>query len=125
MVRINLPLMSAVVLGASISLAAQGTQTAQSKEVPPPIVLDEAQSGHVKTVPAPEFVPSNIPFAIEGKASGRSIRILSEPEMTREDRDLLADAESSIQERAGVANLEFDGAGWTYQKLVCPALPKH
>lgn len=37
----------------------------------------------------------------------------------------MADGESSIRERAGVENLDFDGSGWSYQELVCPALPKH
>jgi hypothetical protein len=54
-----------------------------------------------------------------------SIRILSADEMTRHDRDLEADAEASIQERAGFQNLEFNEGSWTYQQLVCPALPNH
>ena len=45
--------------------------------------------------------------------------------MSRADRDLVADAQSSIAERAGFENLEFDGGGWTYHELVCPALPNH
>ena len=45
--------------------------------------------------------------------------------MSREDRDLVADGESSIRERVGFENLDFNGSGWTYHQLVCPALPKH
>jgi hypothetical protein len=54
-----------------------------------------------------------------------SIKILSADQMTRHDRDLEADAEASIQERAGFQNLEFNQGSWTYQQLVCPALPNH
>ncbi len=54
-----------------------------------------------------------------------SVRILSADQMTRHDRDLEADAEASIQERAGFQNLEFNQGPWTYQQLVCPALPNH
>jgi len=49
--------------------------------------------------------------------------------MSQQDRDLAADAESSIEERAGFAGLEFsqnsDGGKWGYQQIVCPALPNH
>jgi hypothetical protein len=45
--------------------------------------------------------------------------------MTRHDRDLKADAEASIQEKAGFQNLEFNQGSWTYRQLVCPALPNH
>ena len=126
-IKSGLFLLSAVVLGASISAAAQSGQAAppkDEKEAPPSVGIDQAPSGHFRIAPVP-FIPSGLPFAIDGKGSERSIRILSEAEMTREDRDLFADAESSIQERAGIQNLEFNGPGWTYQELVCPALPKH
>lgn len=45
--------------------------------------------------------------------------------MTRADQDLLANAESTIQEKAGFESLDFDQSGWTYQQIVCPALPGH
>jgi hypothetical protein len=57
--------------------------------------------------------------------SAGSIKVLSPDQMTRHDRDLEADAEASIQERAGFQNLEFNEGPWTYQQLVCPALPNH
>ncbi len=109
----------------AVSLFSQTTQPApatQEKELAPSAGVDE---GHAKRVPAPSFIPTNSPFAIEGRKPERSVRVLSEEEMSREDRDLLANAESSIQERAGIENLEFNGAGWTYHQLVCPALPNH
>jgi hypothetical protein len=45
--------------------------------------------------------------------------------MSQQDRDLAADAESAIGERAGFANLEFNEGKWSYQQIVCPALPGH
>jgi hypothetical protein len=45
--------------------------------------------------------------------------------MTPQDRDLAADGESSIEERAGFAGLEFNQGKWNYQQIVCPALPNH
>ena len=115
MARTNsrLYLLSAAILGASISLCGQTDQP--------------APSSHVKELPAPGFTPRDLPFAIDSPKDrlAHSIRIISEDEMTREDRDLLANAESSIQERAGVQNFEFNDPGWMYHQLVCPALPKH
>jgi hypothetical protein len=46
-------------------------------------------------------------------------------EMSRNDRDLEAGAESSIQERAGFQSLGFNEGDWTFQQLDCPALPDH
>jgi hypothetical protein len=140
-------LFSAVALGVCVSLFAQTTQSAppeQGKEIPAPASVDEAASGHVKIVPAPADVdepagrrvkmvaapsllsPSS-PFVMEGNGTKpeRSIRMLSEEEMSREDRDILANAESSIKEQAGIENLDLDDAGWSYRQLLCPALPNH
>jgi hypothetical protein len=132
MARINscLFLLSAVVLGACIGVSAQTDRTSASghaKEVPPTVGVDGASSSHVKNVPAPGFTPLGLPFSIDRpqEGSARSIRILSEDEMSRDDRDLLAGAQSTIQERADVQNFEFNGSGWTYHQLVCPALPNH
>jgi hypothetical protein len=120
----------AIVFGACGALCAQSDQSTPPghvKVIPAPLGVDEAAGGHVKTLPAPTFTPVKTPFAIDnaGGSSARSIRVLSEEEMTRADRDLFADAESSIREQAGVENLEFDGGGWTTRELVCPALPNH
>jgi len=105
-------LLSAAILSASMALCAQTSQSAPSSPM--------------KELPLPESTPPS-PFAIEAlkDPSAYSVRIISEDEMTREDRDLLAGAESSMQERAGVQNFDFNGAEWTYHQLVCPALPNH
>ncbi|HEY1896092.1 MAG TPA: hypothetical protein VGG62_07470 [Terracidiphilus sp.] len=77
-----------------------------------------AQTGSDTRPPQSDTVKTNL-------ESAGSIKILSADEMTRHDRDLEADAEASIQERAGFQNLEFNQASWTYRQLVCPALPNH
>jgi hypothetical protein len=128
-VTLRLYFLSAIALGVCVSLFAQSdgsTPPGHVKVIPAPASADEVVGGHVKALPAPPFYPAAI-FDIENHkaAAARSIRLLSEDEMSREDHDLLANAESSIQERASVENLAFNEAGWTYHQLVCPAFPKH
>jgi len=53
------------------------------------------------------------------------VEFLSVDQMTQKDRDLAADAESSIAERAGFAGLEFNEGQWSYRQMVCPSLPNH
>jgi hypothetical protein len=77
-----------------------------------------AQASSDLRPPQSDTIPTN-------RESAGSIKILSADEMTRHDRDLEADAEASIQERAGFQNLEFNQDSWTYRQLVCPALPNH
>jgi hypothetical protein len=45
--------------------------------------------------------------------------------MTKKDRRLADDAEASIAEHAGTNGFEFEQGGWSYQQVVCPALPNH
>jgi hypothetical protein len=115
MVRIQ-PLLILLVFTA---VAACASLTAQT--------VPETVGKHVRIVPAPEPVPSGGPFALHNSSpdNALSIQIRSEAEMTAHDRDLTADAESSIQERAGFENLGFDEGPWKYRQLVCPALPNH
>ena len=54
-----------------------------------------------------------------------AIAFRSADEMSQADRDLAAAAESSIAERAGFADLEFNQGRWTYRQIVCPAFPNH
>ncbi len=109
------------------SLSAQApSETKQGvRIVPGPVDLGSSDV-HGKSVPGSAEFYANTPFDFHPNANfPRSIQLLSSAEMTSHDRDLVADAESSIQERAGVENLEFDQAGWTYHQVVCPALPGH
>lgn len=45
--------------------------------------------------------------------------------MTQQDRLLLANAESSIAERAGLGGFELEQGNWSAEQIVCPALPHH
>src|SRR6266536_809247 len=77
-----------------------------------------------KPVPAP-IEPK--PFSAEApkKKPAFSIDFRSAEEMSEKDRLLVADAESSIAEHAGFAGFELDQTTWSYQQMVCPALPNH
>lgn len=99
----------------------------QVKVLPVPVDVEPAAGFNRKILPAPESVLAGVPFDINGgnSAPANSIRVLAAAEMSRHDRDLAADAESSIRERAGFENLEFNEGAWTYRQLVCPALPNH
>ena len=68
-----------------------------------------------------------MPFSPGSETAGpaAAIEFRSYDQMSRQDRDLAADAESAIGERAGFAGLEFNQGKWNYQQIVCPALPNH
>jgi hypothetical protein len=68
-----------------------------------------------------------MPFPPGSETSGTAGALEFRPydQMSRQDRDLAADAESSIEERAGFAGLEFNQGKWSYQQIFCPALPNH
>jgi hypothetical protein len=72
-------------------------------------------------------VPRPMPFPPDIEDSGRahSIVFLAPDRMAQRDRDLEADAEATIGERAGFAGLEFNEGKWSYRQIVCPALPNH
>jgi len=55
----------------------------------------------------------------------RSIRLLSAEQMSEADRNLEAEAESSVAEHAGFADIAFNEGKWSYTELVCPAFPNH
>ncbi len=124
-------LVPAVILaGGALLLAQSNPQTDKSappqriKIVPAPEDMDQLPPGKVKELPL-TATTIKAPFDVDGTKPGGPIRVLSEEQMSRGDRDLMADAQSSIQERAGFENLDFNGSGWTYRQLDCPALPNH
>jgi hypothetical protein len=55
----------------------------------------------------------------------QAIEFRSLDQMTQKDRELAANAESSIAERATYADLEFNQGTWSYEQVVCPAMPRH
>ncbi len=46
-------------------------------------------------------------------------------QMSQQDRDLAANAQSLIGEHAGFAGVDFPEGKWSSQQIVCPALPNH
>jgi hypothetical protein len=122
MVRIQSPLVRLLFIAAAVCVpvAAQTRPNA-----PVPHVDTEAEQIATPDVSAPP--PRPLPFAIGSRDSeySHSIRAVPAAEMSQHDRDLEANAEASIQERAGFDNLGFNEGEWTYQQLVCPALPNH
>ncbi|HEY1984890.1 MAG TPA: hypothetical protein VGG85_05750 [Terracidiphilus sp.] len=85
------------------------------------------QGRPVKVVPNSAELDSGVPFSIDSRRSGLPLRLqfIAPDQMTEHDRDLAADAESTIQERAGFENLEFNEGHWAYAQIACPALPNH
>jgi hypothetical protein len=66
-----------------------------------------------------------VPFSLAGDEKQQLITFRAEGQMTEKDRNLVADAESTISERAGFMGLEFNQGKWGYEQVVCPALPNH
>jgi hypothetical protein len=92
---------------------------AQSSGQGMPPVPYKAKAIAPKRIPVP-FVPD-----FEAEESSHSIELLPADQMTEQDRDVEADAEASIAEHAGMNGLEFNEGAWSYQQIVCPALPNH
>jgi hypothetical protein len=46
-------------------------------------------------------------------------------QMIAKDREVVANAESSIAERAKFLGMEFDEGKWNYEQVVCSAIPNH
>lgn len=88
------------------------------------LVTAQEPAGKVRIVP-PVRVPQ--PFSPESKVGLPSMAVEFRPaeEMTEKDKLLAADAESSIAEHAGVNGFDFENGKWTYEQIVCPALPGH
>lgn len=75
----------------------------------------------VRVVPAER----PLPFSTNSDVRVDSIEFRTVDQMNRADSDLAADAQSSISEHAGFMDLEFNQGKWTYEQVVCPALPNH
>jgi hypothetical protein len=111
-----LPLILTVLSIAALCASAQAqTEAAQ-----------DLSTTHFKVTPVPDAVPP-LPFPPGSEAPGlvAPIEFRSAGEMTRKDSELVADAESSINEHVGRIGLDFKQGAWTYQQVVCPALPNH
>jgi hypothetical protein len=111
----HLPIVAAVVFAAAICLSTQA-QTAV-EETP-------AAGTHFRVVPP---VAEPMPFSTTGQSGSAVLSIEFRPadRMTESDRELAADAESSIAEHARFNGMDFTQGKWSYEQVVCPALPNH
>lgn len=76
--------------------------------------------------PVPAFKePKPFPIDHATLAKGFTIGVLTPDQMAEKDRLLEADAESSIAERAGFVDLQFNAGKWSYRQLICPDFPNH
>jgi len=77
-----------------------------------------------KAIPSPS---RNKPYFTDDADSPRvrAIEFRTVDQMTASDRLQAANAERSIGEHARYADLDFNQGQWSYQQVVCPALPNH
>jgi hypothetical protein len=77
-----------------------------------------------KVIPAPPRLQPN--FSNDPNPNRpHSLEFRTVEQMTEPDRLQAANAESSIAERTRYTDLEFNQGAWSYQQVVCPALPNH
>ncbi|MGO9638533.1 MAG: hypothetical protein ACLPSO_11410, partial [Terracidiphilus sp.] len=83
----------------------------------------DVSSPHLRHVRNADRRPMPFPPGNETQeAPAASLEFRPYTQMTPQDRDLAADAESAIGERAGFAGLEFNQGKWSCQQIVCSAL---
>jgi len=123
---LNTALMLAVVALVFVPAAAQtasGSSAASYKATPLPA---DTSGASYKTRPVPSvevLTPSS--FATSPSATANLIDYLPEAQMTQAARDLAASAGPAIRDGATLAGIEFANGSWSYQQLVCQALPGH
>lgn len=69
--------------------------------------------------------PQPFPTVSIGEKPVYTVEFRSADQIAEHDRLLIANAESSIQEHAVFAGLEYQQTGWAYRQIVCPAFPDH
>lgn len=118
MARMKRFCMFSILLGAAFIAAVCAPALAQTVEDPSAALLKfKVLSQHEPPMP---FLPGT---GTSGQV--QSIEFLTAAQMSQQDRDLLADAESAISERAGFEGLEFNQGQWSTLQMVCRALPNH
>ena len=105
--------------------AQRNTESANPSYAAKPVPADSSGAAYTtRPVPATRTAA---PFSLDASpsTSARSIEYRTENQMTAEDRDLAAAAEPSIRNRAALSGIDFDRGKWSYEQLVCQALPDH
>jgi hypothetical protein len=78
----------------------------------------------VRDIPAP-IVPQPFSTAAPKSKSVHSIEFRPAEEMSESDLLLVSNDESSIAEHAGINGFNLAQGQWSYEQIVCPALPNH
>ncbi|MGD1108605.1 MAG: hypothetical protein ABR865_16325 [Terracidiphilus sp.] len=118
-----------VVAAATLLSAASAAQTRRDSSNAPyqvkPVPADSSgASFKTKLLPRVETIAPSA-FNTSPSTSAHLLEYRSENQMTAQDRDLVASAEPAIREDAALAGIEFEKGKWSYQQLVCQALPGH
>ncbi len=85
---------------------------------------DDLSGSSYKTRPIPQ-VEVVTPFPVNAPTDNHPLEYRQQDQMTAPDRALVESANPSIREGATFAGMEFDSGTWSYQQLVCKALPAH
>jgi hypothetical protein len=112
-------------LGSRAQDAQAGTSPSHAPYAVTPIPADSSGASY-KSLQVPP-IRNLAPFSVDPQQSpnAKLIEFHAESEMTQPDRDLAASSQASIRSDAALAGIEFGEGKWTYEQLVCPALPGH
>ena len=79
-----------------------------------------------RTRMVPRAIPPS-PFGTESSPLKAAVSIEIRPvaDMEQSDRLLAANVESSVAEHAANSGFDLNSGSWSYQQIVCPALPGH
>ena len=116
-----------------ITPAAPVVRTITPAPGPEPKVIAPGAPNKVRTITASEMPKEKtvspavrqIPFSMSEKDEQETVKILTVDQMKDRDRDLLADAQGTIGDRAEQLGLDFKSGSWTYGQVECAALPHH
>ncbi|HEU5352278.1 MAG TPA: hypothetical protein VFU55_11835 [Terracidiphilus sp.] len=117
---------AAVVCGAAASLPAfsQGKVDA-GKTQPEKLQPGKIQAGKTWNVPPPSS--SSQPFSVNVHHSHavRAIEFLPQDRISAQDKLMVADAESSVAQRAHWSGISLQDGSWSYRQVLCPSFPGH
>jgi hypothetical protein len=65
------------------------------------------------------------PMGREAPPAATDVEFRPPDQMSEADREIEANSESAIAEHAGFDDLQLNEGNWTYQQIVCRALPHH
>lgn len=94
------------------------------------LVLACSAAAEPQAVPREKVIPARehtLLFTQDPVKAGVTDRVwsLAEDEMAPQDKAEAANSQAAVGERAAFLGLGFDRGQWTYEQIVCPALPNH